>query len=836
MKCRRLTALLLLLLGAGNAMAADRLVLRAGVPVEQALEQLRAAGLKLVYSSVMVPAALTVVAEMHGDDPVALARDVLRPHGLRLRALGSGLYAVVADQAASQSLLTVRVIDRRDQQPVYGARVEVKGQGYVGWTDSDGRCRAPVAGAGPRAIRISASGFETTLIPLPDARTAATDVEVPLTPSDPTLEEITVVASRFSFDESTTTPFTLERATIIAQPKVGEDALQSIARLPGVAFSGFSGKPNIRGGESGETLVLLDGMPIREPYHLPEYNSAFSAMDENLIARLTTYTGPLPARYGNRLAAVVDLESVATDAPTRSAIGLSSFNARARIGSEPAAGHPVAWLASGRVGTLGKWLNKAAPDIGKPATSDAFFKAQSTLENGTEVSARGLYTRSRFQFDDAEVGEHAVLHSDAQYAWLSAHRSLDSLGEYGAMLGYSNIDNQRRGNVAGGLTTAGSLRDVRSAHLWDASLFGMWQPTPSGRVEAGMSLASSRGRYDYTSNLAFHPAGSSLFAMPPTRSRAHQLTVHRDIIGIYAADKRQLGRSWFLESGLRWDRDFAEGSTRQDHFSPRLATRWDISPLTSLRLSWGRAFQVPEAHELRVEDGEVSLPAAQRVTQTVLSLDRQFRNGLTLRVEGFDRRIPNPRTRFENVFDPLRVVPELSADRIAVAPDRSRMYGAEVSGQWEQGPWSIWGAYTWSKAVDTIRNVIQLREWDQRSTLTLSVAWQQGPWSASLFGSYRSGRPTTPLLSTALNSPTLGARNSQRLPNLMTFDARAERRFALRSGTLIAYAQITNLFNRYNRCCTELDLPDEESVRTDLEVQPLASYPLVPAIGLSYEF
>jgi hypothetical protein len=467
MNCRRLTALLLLLLSAGHCMAADRLVLRAGVPVEQALEQLRAAGLKLVYSSVMVPATLIVAVDLHGDDPVALARDILRPHGLRLRALGSGLYAVVADQAINQILLTVRVVDRSDHQPVYGARVEIKGQGYVGWTDADGRCRTPLTGVGPRAIRISANGFETKLIPVPESSATATDVEVPLTASDPPLEEVTVVASRYSFDESTTTPFTLERAAIIAQPKVGEDALQSIARLPGVAFSGFSGKPNIRGGETGETLILLDGMPIREPYHLPEYNSAFSAMDENVIARLTTYTGPLPARYGNRLAAVIDLESVATDVPARRAVALSSFNARARVGSEPTADQRLAWMASARVGTLGKWLNKAAPDIGTPTSSDAFLKAQTVLSNGTEVNARGLYTRSRLTFDDTAVAEHAVLDSDAQYAWLSAHRSFDNQAEVGALLGYSNIESQRRGNVAGGLTTAGSLRDARSSQLWE---------------------------------------------------------------------------------------------------------------------------------------------------------------------------------------------------------------------------------------------------------------------------------------------------------------------------------------------------------------------------------
>jgi outer membrane receptor protein involved in Fe transport len=817
MMCRRTLVLLLLPLIAGNALAADRFVLRAGLQVEQALEQLRAGGLKLVYSSALVSATLVIGSEMRGDDPVEVARALLKPHGLRLRALGTGLYAVVTDQELADRRLAVRVVDERDQQPIRGARVEIQGQGYVGWTGIDGRLRAPLPGTRPRAIRVSASGFETTLIPVTDTSAAGADVEVPMTASDPPLEQVTVVASRYTFGEAISIPFTLEQATIIAQPKVGEDALQAIARLPGVAFSGFSGKPNIRGGEAGETLVLLDGMPIREPYHLPEYNSAFSAMDENLIARLTTYTGPLPARYGNRLAAVIDLESVAPDLPSRHAVAVSSFNARARVGSARPVDQEIAWLASGRVGTLSKWLSKAAPDLGKPSSTDAFVKAQTTLVNGTELSARGLLASSRFRFEDTDVGERAVLDSDAQYAWLRAHRSFNSTGELGALVGFSNIDNLRRGNVAGGLTTTGSLRDVRSARMWDASIYGNWQPSPSHRVETGLSLASSVGRYDYTSEIELHPTARALFARPPTLARAHQLTAHRDILGFYVSDKRQFSRSLFLETGLRWDRDFTDQSVRHDYFSPRLAARWDFTALTSLRLSWGRAFQVAEAHELRIEDGELALPVAQRVSQTVLSLERQFPNGLTLRLEGFDRRIPNPRTRYENVFDPLRVVPELSADRVAVTPERSHMQGAEVSGQWERGPWSIWGAYTWSKALDTIQNVQQVREWDQRSTLALSIGWRQGPWSAALMGNYRSGRPTTPFVSTSLDAPVLGARNARRLPNLLSIDARAERRFSLRAGTLIAFAQVTNLFNRYNQCCTELDLPDEESDPTKVE-------------------
>jgi outer membrane cobalamin receptor len=255
-----------------------------------------------------------------------------------------------------------------------------------------------------------------------------------------------------------------------------------------------------------------------------------------------------------------------------------------------------------------------------------------------------------------------------------------------------------------------------------------------------------------------------------------------------------------------------------------------------LRISWGRAFQVAEAHELRVEDGEIAFGAAQRVDQGVVSFERRFSDGPTLRIEAFDRRMPHPRTRYENTFDPLRVLPELSADRMAIAPIRSRMRGVEMSAQWERGPWSVWSAYTWSKSRDVIDSRWQLRDWDQRSTLATSVAWQHGPWAITVQGAWRSGRPTTPFLDEDLSAPALGLRNSRKFPGHTTIDARVARRFELGAGSLLVYAQVTNLLNGYNQCCTELDLPDEESDPTALEIQSLASYPLVPALGVSYEF
>jgi outer membrane receptor protein involved in Fe transport len=164
------------------------------------------------------------------------------------------------------------------------------------------------------------------------------------------------------------------------------------------------------------------------------------------------------------------------------------------------------------------------------------------------------------------------------------------------------------------------------------------------------------------------------------------------------------------------------------------------------------------------------------------------------------------------------------------------MHGLEASAQWQLGSWSFWGAYTWSNSLDIINGQKRARDWDQRNSVSAALSWQSGPWSVAVQSAYRSGRPTTRFVNTALNAPFLGERNAARFAALMTVDARVSRRFAIGSGSLLVFAQVTNLLDRKNLCCTELDLPDEASNPATLEIQSRRSYPLVPALGISYEF
>ncbi|MEQ9438178.1 MAG: TonB-dependent receptor [Cyclobacteriaceae bacterium] len=83
------------------------------------------------------------------------------------------------------------------------------------------------------------------------------------------------------------------------------DLINAIEMLPGVSVAGEgSAGFNVRGGDVGQNLILLDGIPIYNPSHLFGFFSAFNA---DLLRDATLYKGGIPARYGGRIASVLDI-------------------------------------------------------------------------------------------------------------------------------------------------------------------------------------------------------------------------------------------------------------------------------------------------------------------------------------------------------------------------------------------------------------------------------------------------------------------------------------------------------------------------------------------------
>lgn len=136
-----------------------------------------------------------------------------------------------------------------------------------------------------------------------------TKVEIPLN-SNITLKEVIIQPKE---EESLIVKDDLNNITQItkgfldATPTIGgeKDIIRTTQVLPGVQSSidGLGGM-QVRGGNSGQNLMLMDGVPIYIPFHLL---GVYSIYNTNAINAAKFLKGSFPARYGGSLSSVYDI-------------------------------------------------------------------------------------------------------------------------------------------------------------------------------------------------------------------------------------------------------------------------------------------------------------------------------------------------------------------------------------------------------------------------------------------------------------------------------------------------------------------------------------------------
>lgn len=82
------------------------------------------------------------------------------------------------------------------------------------------------------------------------------------------------------------------------------DIIKSIALLPGVRSEGDgSGGFEVRGGNSSQNLIMLDGMTLYNPSHVL---GIFSTFNDKSLSRATLHKGPIPTGFGGATSAVLE--------------------------------------------------------------------------------------------------------------------------------------------------------------------------------------------------------------------------------------------------------------------------------------------------------------------------------------------------------------------------------------------------------------------------------------------------------------------------------------------------------------------------------------------------
>jgi len=162
--------------------------------------------------------------------------------------------------------------------------------------------------AGEYTLFISYIGYEQTAIKVSLNKNITQNIL--LKPSSISLDEV-VVSSRKSDENVSNVQTGVDRITMEEAKKLpvlmGErDIIKSIQLLPGIKSTGDgSSGLFVRGGSTDQNLIMLDNMTLYNATHLLGF---FSTFNSEVVRDAVLYKGAMPAQYGERLAAILDVQ------------------------------------------------------------------------------------------------------------------------------------------------------------------------------------------------------------------------------------------------------------------------------------------------------------------------------------------------------------------------------------------------------------------------------------------------------------------------------------------------------------------------------------------------
>lgn len=650
----------------------------------------------------------------------------------------------------------------------------------------------------------------------------------------PPLDNLVVSASRYAISRDiSASTFSIDQRTIQTLPDFGEDPVRVMQRLPGAAASGASAVAHFRGGETGEVGIMLNGQWLFDPFHIRDYQSIFSTIDARAIDGVEIYTGGFPVRYGDRMSGLVLMDSIDSEKSGRNEIGISVFNTS--ILTTGTDGNK-SWLFSARRGNLDLVID---PQFGQPSYFDVFAEFAYEISPRARLSINALFADDAIDLvletDPAERDQVNSKTRNAQF-WvrLDSHWS-ESLRST-TVLSSVDYSNRRDGFTNDMEKMVAAVRDTRDIQQAGFRQDWVWNPTQHHWMQWGISAMTGKANYEYLGTAEYFGL-QALYADRPLRiQRSAAARPRGGSYAVYVSDRWRLSEKSTIEWGLRWDDQTYTDLSSDSQLSPRLNYLYRAASKTEFRASVGRYYQSQAIQTLQIEDGVTNFWPAQRADHLIFGARHLFENGASVRLEVFYKDIGKVRPRFENLFDPLGLMPELQQDRVRIDPSSARARGLELSADSANGTIGWWASYTWSSVTDEIDGVDIARSWDQRHSLQGGIAWNDERWNLSAAASLHSGWPTTDLRMTDDGLAIPGARNAQSHGTFAGLDVRMSREIDVKHGSLLAFIEISNALNRRNECCLDWDIEENMAGEDVLERGQEYWMPLLPAIGILWEF
>jgi hypothetical protein len=550
-------------------------------------------------------------------------------------------------------------------------------------------------------------------------------------------------------------------------------------------------------------------------------------MPGDVLERIDFRPGNFGVEYGRATGGIVD---IGLRSPKKQLSGVLQFDLLdGRFVLEGPISKRTRFLVAGRRSWVDAWIGPMLEKAGTGVTAaPVYYDGQLVLEHDlteattVRLAAFGSSDKLALVFNAPESTDPVTgfgsstkffriqARSDTKLSssmrWvntLSWGRDLIRLDAGGRYVGYTTHDtsarSELRAKIADGVTVIGGL-DLRHTR-GDVDLF--INPEPQAGEAPSPFFARPANAMSFTASM-FRPAGYAAMELKP----------RKDVL---------------LVPGVR--ADYTSDTGRWD-LSPRFVGRWDLNaefPRTTLKGGVGVYRQPPQPNQSVLPYGTPHLHS-ERAMHYGVGIEQQLTRSIELSVEGFYKQLDELVVVKSDVTRP--------SGTSYANTGSGRVFGGELLARWKNdGRFFGWISYTLSRSErrDAPDQPTHIFERDQTHIFTMLGSYRLGSgWELGARWRYVTGNPYTPFvggvadLDAGAYAAIAGPPNSARSEAFHRLDVRIEKKWTVGSGSVSAYLDFQNVYNRKN--------PEGRSYNYNYsQNQPLAGLPLLPVIGLRGE-
>ena len=744
--------------------------------------------------------------------------------------------SLASQESPGGSTISGYVLDSESGEGLPGANVILSGTLMGTATNFDGYFVITEVPSGSYELKISFMGFEplSQIVNLRSGERFRQNFE--LIPQTVELQEVVVTEERMERKVNIqASRVKLNLRQMKGVPQIGEaDLFRALHALPGVLTeTEFSTGLIIRGGNSDQNLILLDGITVYNPSHLGGFFSNFIL---DAVKEADLLKGGFNAEYGGRLSAVLNVRS--REGNRKKFEGKASVSLiSAQTTLEGPAGEKGAWLVSGRRTYFDKVFQ--GTELYFPYY---FYDVQGHIFQ--DITKNDRISLSWYTGRDDLFWEDFLLKG----RWENKTVSLNYRKLFSETLVSHWVLAKSRFDILFGLGGGSGINEVD--YIDDFTFRSDW--TWFASQEAQFRFGTEVKGLDFQYSASYLDSAIFMSQQSPVEAAA------------YAKMKWWPSAVFMLEPGLRVG--YYDNHPEKWYFDPRLGIKYLLTEDRYLNFSLGIYHQFMETIQddfyPKIMDAwfavDYSVTPASAV-QVTAGYEEYFGAAWRVQVEAYYKTMNNMLTFVESRSTVDEVVSDESLADLVDEGD-GYAYGAELFLHKEIGRLNGWVAYAHSISRKQFGGKEYYTNWDRRHVFNILGNYRiSRKWDANLKWTYQTGQPYTPILGYFIEvlpgdpepfyRPIPGGRNSSRYEPFHRMDVGIVRHFKLFGTPGEFFIQVVNAYwqknifryiyqwgNTYNGIDDDGDeLIDEDDEGTPKRLR-INGLPILPTIGVSFAF